>query len=433
MAVALPLIAVHLALAASSDLARRPYWTLCLLALAFVFYFVAARRLEGTATAAIILLVAALLRALLLPLPPTLSDDTLRYVWDGKVVRSGFNPYLLAPAAPALEGLRDERWQRMPHRQVPTVYPPLALAWFSAASALPRPLSSVKILLTLVGLARRLGLPDGRAIWYCWNPLVCLEVAGMGHVDAMVVTATVAAVLLLSSRPRRPLAAAAAAAAGVLSKLVPLVALPMWARQSGRPAAFLATAIGLTSLAMLPVFISVGGIPPGLVTYGVSWEFNGPIYEPLYRALDWLALDDAVKDGLDELKRLTGRHDFWNRFYPYVYPQLLAKLLLAAVFAGVFLFCLRRPDPVLGSGRLFGGLVLCAATVYPWYLLWVLPWAALARHPAWLALSALMPLAYLPQLTGGPLFPWIYLAVWAPFFVLLASSKWSRALRWTID
>ncbi len=438
MAAVLPLLAVHLGLAASSDLSRRPYLTLCLLALAFAFYVVAARRLEGAVTAPVILLVAALLRALLLPLPPTLSDDTLRYVWDGKVVRSGFNPYLLAPEAPELAGLRDERWQRMPHRQVPAVYPPLALAWFSAASALPRPLSSVKILLTLVELAgcwllirlaRHLRLPDGRAIWYCWNPLVCLEVAGMGHVDAMVVTAAVGAVVLITGSPRRPLVAASAAAAGVLSKLVPLVALPMWARQSGRPAAFMAAAVGLTSLFMLPVFLSAGGIPPGLVTYGVSWEFNGPIYEPLYRALDWLALDDAVKGGLDELKQLTGRHDFWNRFYPYVYPQLLAKLLLAMAFAGVFLYCFLEPHPVLGSGRLFGGLVLCAATVYPWYLLWVLPWAALARHPAWLALSALMPLAYLPQLTGVPLFPWIYLGVWAPFFVLLG---WNRA-RWTID
>ncbi len=448
----LPLVAAHLALSASSDLSRRPFLTLFLWTLAFAFYVVAARRLEGVATAPVILLVAALLRVLLLPLPPTLSDDTLRYAWDGKVVRSGFNPYLLAPEAPELKLLRDERWERMPHRQVPTVYPPLALALFSAASALPRPLLSLKILLVLVELAgcwllirlaRRLDLPAGRAIWYCWNPLVCLEVAGMGHVDAMVMTAMVATALLLTGSPRRPRLAAAAAAAGVLSKLVPLVALPMWARQSRRPAVFLAAALGLASLAMLPVCFSAGGVPPGLVTYGISWEFNGPIYEPLWRALDGIALDDAVKSGLDDLKRLTGRHDFWNRLYPYVYPQLLAKLLLAGVFAGIFLFCLRQPHPVLGSGRLFGGLVLCAATVYPWYLLWVLPWAALARHPAWLALSALMPLAYLPQLTGVPLFPWVYLAIWAPFFVLLLSAiripglgwnavRWNEQ-RWTID
>ena len=183
-----------------------------MLALAFVSYLFAAKRLEHRASAPAILLVAALLRLLLVPLPPTLSDDTLRYIWDGKVVRAGFNPYLLAPEAPELEALRDELWERMPHKEVPTVYPPLALALFSAASVLPRPLIGVKILLCLVelagcwlliGLARRLGVGAGRAIWYCWNPLVSLEVAGMGHVDAAVMAATVATVWLIAGKGRR--------------------------------------------------------------------------------------------------------------------------------------------------------------------------------------------------------------------------------------
>ncbi len=432
--VALPLAAAHLALAATGDAAARPFLTLLSLIFAFAFFALAALRLERVDSAVAILFVAAVLRVLLLPLPPTLSDDTLRYIWDGRVARAGFNPYLLAPEAPELAPLRDELWQRMPHKHVPTVYPPLALAVFSAASALPRPLLSVKILLVLaelvgcwllIRLARRLKLPAGRAIWYCWNPLVCLEVAGMGHVDALVVSASVAVVYVLAGAVRRPLSAAAAAAAGVLSKLVPLVALPMWARHSGRPAVFLITACGLMVLCMLPVVVAAGGVPPGLVTYGVSWEFNGPLYEPLWRAFDRVALDDAVKHGFDALKQRTGRHDVWNRFYPYVYPQLLAKLVLAIAFAAVVVASLFCRHPVAGSGFLFGGLVLCAATVYPWYLLWVLPWAALARHRAWLALSALMPLSYLPQLLDVPLYPWFFLMIWAPFFLLLTVSRWT--------
>ena len=435
--VALPVAAAHLALAATGDPAVRPLLTLLLLIIAFAFFARAALRLERVDSTVAILCVAAVLRVLLLPLPPTLSDDTLRYTWDGRVARAGFNPYLLAPEAPELEPLRDELWQRMPHKDVPTVYPPLALATFGVASALPRPLVSVKILLVLaelvgcwllIRLARRLGLPAGRAIWYCWNPLVCLEVAGMGHVDALVVTATVATVFVLAGaggRPRAAVTAAGAAVAGVLSKLVPLVALPMWARHSGRPVVFLTAACGLIALCMMPVVLTVGGVPPGLVTYGVSWEFNGPLYEPLWRALDGVALDEKIKGGLDALKQRDGRHDFWNRFYPYVYPQLLAKLILAVAFFCVIAASLFVRHPVPGSGFLFGGLVLCAATVYPWYLLWVLPWAALARHKAWLALSGLMPLSYLPQLLGLPLFPWFYLLIWVPFFFLLPVSRWT--------
>ncbi|HEY7216414.1 MAG TPA: hypothetical protein VIC28_17465, partial [Thermoanaerobaculia bacterium] len=71
------------------------------------------------------------------------------------------------------------------------------------------------------------------------------------------------------------------------------------------------------------------------------------------------------------------------------------------------------------TGRLFGRLLLLSATVYPWYVLWVLPWAALQRRTAWLALSALSLLSYL-GLMGVPAWPWVYGMVWGPFAVVLA-------------
>jgi len=83
---------------------------------------------------------------------------------------------------------------------------------------------------------------------------------------------------------------------------------------------------------------------------------------------------------------------------------------------------------VIAAGILFGGLPLFSATVYPWYLLWVLPWAALCRQPAWLALAVLAPLSYLPQVTDVPLMPWVFLGVWVPFAALLvARPTWSTA------
>ena len=429
----MPLLAAHAGLLILFDLAGLPHLTFLLLAFAFASYLWAARRLESLATSAGILGVAAVLRLLLLPLPPTLSDDSLRYVWDGKLVLAGYNPYLLAPEAEELAALRDELWQRMPHREVPTVYPPLAQAVFTVAALLPQPLISVKILLCfaellgcflLIRLAASLGLPVGRTIWYCWNPLVTMEVAGMGHVDALVATAMIAATLLLVRRPSHP-GAAVAAAAGVLAKLVPMMAIPMWARQSRRPLAFVALAGALVGAAMLPVLVSAGGAPPGLVTYGISWEFNGPLFEPLSWVLDEIPAVDVVKGRLEAVKQWTGKHDFWNRFYPFVYPELMAKVILAAIFFGFFVCSLWDRHPVTGNGRLFGGLVICSATVYPWYLLWVLPWAALSRHRAWLSLSALIQLSYLSQITDVPHLPWIFLAIWVPFFGLLWRSRWS--------
>jgi len=159
-------------------------------------------------------------------------------------------------------------------------------------------------------------------------------------------------------------------------------------------------------------------VPPGLVTYGVSWEFNGPLFEPLWRLLDAAGAAPALARGVDHLKSLTGIHQGLNPVYPYLYPQFLAKLLLAAGMAAAVALSLRERDPVAGTGRLFGRLLLCSATVYPWYLLWVLPWAALRRDAAWLALSGLILLSYLPQFAGVALWPWVYLGIWGPFFAL---------------
>jgi hypothetical protein len=425
-----PLVAADLGLLLVFDLAHHVALTLALLGAAFLGLLFVAPRLEAARVPAggAVLLGALLLRLPLLPLPPTLSDDLLRYLWDGKVAAAGMNPYALAPEAETLTPLRDEIWRRLPHKEVPTVYPPLSLAAFSIAIRLPFPMLAWKLIATgadlaacwlLLLVAGRLGLPAGRTAWYAWNPLVALEVAGMGHVDALGVAAVAAAVLLLLPPPR-PLPAGTAAAAGILAKLAPLAALPMWARQSGRPGSFLAAGLGLAAVAALPVAIATGGVPPGLVAYGGSWEFDGPLFEPLWRLLAALHAAPALAHGLDRLKELTGIYQGLNPIYPYLYPQFLAKLLLAAGMAAAVLLSLRERDPVAGTGRLFGRLLLCSATVYPWYLLWVLPWAALRRDAAWLALSALVLLSYLPQFAGVALWPWVYLGVWGPFAVLAA-------------
>ncbi len=442
-ALASPLVAASLGLLLVFDLAHHMASTLALLGAAFLGLLLVVPRLEAAPfpVGGAILLGALLLRLPLLPLPPTLSDDVLRYLWDGKVAAAGMNPYALAPEAETLTPLRDESWRLLPHKQVPTVYPPLSLAAFSIAIRLPFPMPVWKLMVTgadlaacwlLVLIAGSLGLPAGRAAWYAWNPLVALEVAGMGHVDALGVAAVVAAVLLLL-RPSRPLPAGTAAAAGILAKLVPLAALPMWARQSGGPARFLTAALGLTAVAVLPVLAATGGIPPGLITYGVSWEFDGPLFEPLWRLLAAIHAAPALARGLDGLKSLTGIYEGLNPLYHYLYPQFLAKLLLAAGMAAAVLLSLRERDPAAGTGRLFGRLLLCSATVYPWYLLWVLPWAALRRDAAWLALSGLILLSYVPQFMGVALWPWVYAVIWIPFFGMLLLPPHCRDAPWGVS
>jgi hypothetical protein len=461
-----PLLAVNVALSITSDLAHHLVLVLLLLVPAFVWLAWTARRLESPHISAqgmsrAILAGAFLLRLPLLPLPLTLSDDALRYLWDGKVAAAGFNPYALPPAAEKLTLLRDEAWRRLPHREVQTVYPPLSIAAFSIAARLPNPILAWKAMAAaadlagcalLLALARRLELPPARTLWYAWNPLVAIELSGMAHVDALGVAACLATVLCLvpparSRDPREPAAAPAEpawaaagvfAATGVLAKLAPITALPMWSRQSGRPARMLAVAGGLLAAAGLPVLAATGGLPPGLVTYAVSWEFDGPLFEPLWRLLDRAGAAPWLARLLDAGKRLTGEHTLWNPLYHFLYPQFLAKALLGLAMLAVVIASATRRDaggsgrrpmpmgPAAATGWLMGALLLLSATVYPWYVVWVLPWAALYRHTAWRALSALILLSYLSQRGGVPLMPWVFAGIWVPFGILLAAGRrWS--------
>ena len=86
------LVAGHAGLLATYRLDRYPGLTLVLLAISFIGWVVVGTALaRRTAPSALTILgVALLLRALVLPLPPALSDDVLRYLWDGKVVAAGF-------------------------------------------------------------------------------------------------------------------------------------------------------------------------------------------------------------------------------------------------------------------------------------------------------------------------------------------------------
>lgn len=399
---------------------------------------------ETSPPAPIVLGVAALLRLLALPLPQILSDDVYRYVWDGRLVVEGYNPYALAPDDPVLRPLRDELWGRVAHRDVETVYPPAALGLFSIASRSRHPVVVLKTLLAgfdlvacwlLLVVARGRGLPSGRSLAYAWGPLAVVEVAGMGHVDALGVAAVLggAAALAAGAGPARragrerpagsEVLAGLCVGIGSLGKLIPLFLLPAWARAARRPLVFTTVAVGLLIAAFTPVVWSLGGLPPGLVTYGVSWEFNGPIFEPLWRGLATLRVASAVKVGLAALGRWTGTSETLGALQHWIYPQLLAKILLAACFVGVLVRSAKRRSPEAGALTVLGAWILLSATVYPWYLLWVLPWACLAGSAPWLLLSGTTFFSYLPRLFGVALLPWPYLLVWAPPLALWA---WRR-------
>ena len=502
---------------------------LLVLLLAFGALWWGLRRL-GAATAAAgdvpvagVLAVAVVLRLLALPLAPSLSDDVYRYLWDGRVAASGANPYLLTPDDESLAGLRDDLWETTAHRDVATVYPPLALGMFAGAASLPRPFLAYKLALAAVDLAgcamllllaRRRG-NAWMALAYVWNPLLVVEGAGMGHVDVLGASLVIGCVWLLSDGGRRKggrpdgrpdseaasggsrrgrrrtqcamstesqtgcaeglappgrrstqcamstesqtgcadvlvglpkdtreaeglappgrrgtrwVVAGVVAALAVLAKLVPLAVLPLWWRGAGgQRRRFAVGAVSLLLPAAVGVLLWTRGVPPGLVEYALRWEYNGPLYEPLWRLIGTLRLDLAVS-GVVHLVRVIFGGEVgatpWSPLYSYAYPQFLARVVLLAAGAVLWLrLWRRRPEPARAAFGAFAVVLLMSPTFYPWYLIWILPWAALTGARAVLALAATLPLAYLPALAGLPYFPWVYGAVWLPPLILLLLAR----------
>src|SRR6266511_371949 len=240
---------------------------------------------SGPRSLALMLAIGALARLVLVAAPPTLSTDAYRYVWDARVAHAGINPYLHAPWAKELEPLRDaEVFPRLNHPTWRTIYPPGAQAFFQAVYRIrPDSVIAMKValglaeligLVVVLGLLRSAGQPLSQAVIYAWNPLVLVEVWGMGHLDALIIPA-VAASAWAAMRARYALAGALLGV-GALVKLYPAALLPLLplAAWPAAVTAFVSIVLvgyapallsGTVALGSLPRYVSEEYFNPGLL------------------------------------------------------------------------------------------------------------------------------------------------------------------------
>ena len=76
-----------------------------------------------------ILIPAIIVRILVAQASP--SDDIHRYLWEGKLLAAGEDPYIALADDPIRQPYHDVHWERMNHRDQPTAYPPVAIVAFS--------------------------------------------------------------------------------------------------------------------------------------------------------------------------------------------------------------------------------------------------------------------------------------------------------------
>lgn len=393
---------IYLTVALAGDLRAAPgrLWAahvaLCLLGAAGWWVV---RRRPALVTWAIV--AAAAFRLLAAPGAPTMSDDVYRYVWDGRVQLHGIHPYAHAPTDEALADLRDDDWESINHPELRTIYPPLAQAFFALVAAtgagpvgfkLALGLLDVVTVLALWALVRRLGLPADRVILYAWNPLAVLETAGSGHVEplgtALIVLATACII------GRRPGPSTIALGAAVNVKLLPLILVPGWIRRlRGRHVLLLAAAIVLPAL---PYALTGPPVGSGLFDYAERWERNAVAFDVVRVALERVDSAAALEPAVAWARDAIGDGVPWDAVREWTWPDRLARLVVAALaLAWIVRLTFRRGLDVSREAFLaVGGVLLLSPTLHPWYLLWVLPFAAAYASWPWLLLAALAPLAY---------------------------------------
>jgi alpha-1,6-mannosyltransferase len=318
-----------------------------------------------------ILLTAVLLRAGTAVFPPYLSSDVYRYVWDGRVQGAGINPYRYVPADDALTALRDETIYPHINRAdyAHTIYPPAAQIIYLAITRISERMTAMKLAMLafdlaavglLVLLLRGIGAPPDRVLIYAWHPLTLWEIAGSGHVDAVVVAFL--ALALLARQRNMPALTGVSIALGALVKFFPLAIAPaVYRRWDWRmPAAFVATVVAL----YLP-YLSAGRQVLGFL--------------PDYLSEERLTTGSGFYI-LNLLSLLSG-----GLALPAA-PYLAVTMLILAGLA-VFVSCHRW---AADRGYLVGSLVLAIVFFilvtphYPWYFLWLLPLLCLV--PYWPAL-----------------------------------------------
>ncbi|MBC2844361.1 glycosyltransferase 87 family protein [Winogradskyella flava] len=195
----------------------------------------------------IMVIAAILFRLLFLFAIPNLSQDFYRFIWDGRMILEGLNPYLYTPDSFIQNGKfpisqAQELYNGMGSLSASnfTNYPPLNQLCFVIGNLLP----SGSILSSVIGmrliiiaadigtlyfgkkLLERLKLPSHRIFWYILNPFIIIELTGNLHFEGVMVFLLVWSLYLLHSGKWKW--AGVILACSISVKLIPLMFLPLF-------------------------------------------------------------------------------------------------------------------------------------------------------------------------------------------------------------
>ncbi len=331
----------------------------------FALFLVLYQRSQNTQELYFFLGLAVLARGILLFGVPLLSDDIYRFIWDGRLIMAGYNPFDHLPSYyldKEIPGINLALFEQLNSPEYFTIYPPVAQGVFAitcwifpksiwGASFLMKLFLLIGEVISIFLLPRLLALfhlPQKNALLYALNPLIIIEVCGNLHFEGAMISFLLLALWYLQKEKHLP--SALMMALSIASKLLPLIFLPLLIRRLGWGKSFRYFVIVGFALILLflplinGVFLS--NIGESLDLYFRRFEFNASIYY----VLRWIGL------------QISGFN-----LIAYFGPALALVVLL-----GVFTYAFLEKNPSLVNLPLAMLFAIClylffTMTIHPWY------------------------------------------------------------------
>ncbi len=305
---------------------------------------------------------------------PLYEDDYFRYLWDAFQFAQLGTPYGSIPVDsftdPSLPLVMQSVLNGINYPDLPTIYGPtleylfLVSYWIQPGSLLPLQWILVGFDLLLIGLLYNRVRPE-YLLLYSWCPLLINEIAFSAHPEIVAITLVVAALVCRQRNYRVLVGHLVGLAVG--AKIFAWLFVPFLLWKAG----FRAILWFVLTVALLyvPSIISGQSELGGLLVFIREWEFNAPMFSAI--------------------KALSS--------------HFIAQMVLLIPLSVTVLWYWNhwRQQPVWNIPRgdwLMGGLLIASPVINPWYVLWILPFAALyPSFTSWVAASVVF-LAYITAL-----------------------------------
>ncbi|MGB6268815.1 MAG: mannosyltransferase [Olleya sp.] len=337
---------------------------------------------------------------------PNLSQDFYRFIWDGRIILQGINPYLYTPESfisvgqyPINQTQELVNGMQALNASHYSNYPPINQFIFVLANLF----STTSILNSVIGLRliiiaadigtlyfgskllTKLGLAKHKIFWYVLNPFIIIELTGNLHFEGVMIFFLIFSIYLLQLGKWRW--SAVVFALSISTKLVPLLFLPIfikWFRSNHdnskinfKTLISYYLIIGVTTVLLFAPFFSMQFISNYSKTVGLwfgNFEFNGSIYYIL-RAIGYA-------------------------FTGYNQVAIIGKILPILIFTIVWILALTRKNQnlkTLLTSMLFAIMfyLLLSTTVHPWYLATLLILSVFTNYKFPIVWSFIIIISYL--------------------------------------